>query len=76
MPANKVITLCPKCLKKLGTANGTVQCPEHGNSPVCMKHCYTQCEYLDKSMSLARCTYKKAMEREREAIEHKKISLH
>ncbi len=73
---SKVIQLCPECLKKLGAAGATVQCPKHGNTPICMAHCYNKCNYLDKSMSLARCTYSQRIKKEREVIGHKKISLH
>lgn len=76
MSDSKIITLCPKCLQKIAKARGTVQCAQFDNMPVCMAHCYNQCGYLDKSMSLARCTFRQAKQREMEAIEHKKISLH
>lgn len=73
---SRVISLCPKCLKKIGTTGATVQCPKYDNTPVCMHHCYNKCEYLDRSMSLARCTYKQKIYKEMEVIENKKISLH
>ncbi len=68
LSGSRVISLCPKCLKKIGT---TVQCPQYENTPVCMHHCYNKCEYLDRSMSLARCTFRQAKQKEMEVIEQK-----
>ncbi len=73
---SKVIQLCPECLKKLGETGATVQCPKHYNTPICMAHCFNMCEYMDKSMSLTRCTYNQRTKKEREVIGHKKIGLH
>ena len=72
---SNIITLCPKCLKKISLAKGTVQCPQYNNLPVCMAHCYNGCNYFDKSMSLARCTFGRIKQDREGEIEHKKIGL-
>lgn len=64
--AGKEIKECPECKKPVVEIKSSVQCPKHKNLAVCMKHCFVDCSYLDRSCSLAKCTYRK------EELEHKK----
>lgn len=54
---NKVLTLCPTCLKDINLVNSTVHCPKVKGAIVCMSHCFTLCRYMDDAISLTRCTY-------------------
>lgn len=76
MPDNKVITLCPKCLRPIREVKSTVSCPQVSNAAVCMSHCFNSCEHLEQSISLQRCRYKDNKKKAKEGVGHKKISLH
>jgi hypothetical protein len=77
MPAGRVITLCPTCLKQISKVSSTVHCPKAGGAAVCMSHCFETCQYMNQEMSLQRCTYNDQKRRDREGGRtHKKISLH
>lgn len=73
--SNKVVTLCPTCLKPIYKARSTVHCPKVANAVICMSHCFTLCKYMNQEMSLQRCTYKDHKRREGGKA-YKKISLH
>ena len=55
---SKEITECPECKKLVIEIKSAVQCPKH-KAIVCMKHCYEDCINIDRSCSLAKCTYTK-----------------
>ncbi len=73
---NKVVTLCPTCLKPIHKVKSTVHCPKVNNAAVCMSHCFTLCGYMNQEMSLQRCTYSSNKESKRGGKPNKKIGLH
>lgn len=54
---NKEIQTCPVCGKTVKEVKSWVQCPEV-DMPICMTHCFNDCNYLNRGTSVVRCLYR------------------
>lgn len=52
------VQTCPLCNNTVKEVKAWTYCARE-DKPICLAHCFNECDYLDNSSSVVRCTYKK-----------------